>query len=338
MRHSTNTKHMILNTDAARVRWPLHFSFAGVLLLAASCANPDPPPDEFTVLATEPTRTALFSVPNGFVGPVYLIWDPQCGLELSLTDRGILYPFDQRGILRIRGRHEWSMPNFTVMAFRQDGDQLYVRRKMISGGHHQYLPTAVWIVSESPGEGFDYPGDLQRAQEQLLARGIEDLEWTPVRRILRAADSPDRTESDPPATLPLHAGSDRPVPRFLVPDGFRGAIFAITDPWSGRQPVRNGEWLDFSFPRNGVLRIALSEEDSSTRSWPLVFEESGSQLWLRPLRRSVGFDSLPIAAFLVCESPEDLRGYEEHFSRSLAEQLKALGVGDLEWPTHQPLQ
>lgn len=269
-------------------------------------------------------------VNSHYAGPVYIILDPLLGIDPPLESDGYHYRFDERGILRVRTEEQWGLGGKWVRAQSTDGTPLPFERGEW-GSSKGSLPISVWVILESENDEKYYSDWLASLEEQLRSRGEVDLGWTPERRALYAAQKATADRSIP-AVFPQSTGPDRPLPVFEVPAGYTGPIYLITDPFGGQLPEVRGDRVLFSFPANGVLRVKLTGEMSASRSWPLVYDATGAQLWLRPLAKSSGFDTLPIVSYLVCPSATEIPSYPDPQQTSLLEQLRALGEADLKWP------
>lgn len=310
-----------------------------VLLLVSQCgvpaqlgeANLQEPPDWSQVKGPK----ALFLLPEDVQRPLYLIHDPLLGSEIPMEDGWKVYRFDQSGVLRVRWFEEMRLPKYWLRARTDRGHELDASWSSYGGGPNS-LSMSTWDINEF-GERhfFEYPNWIKPEAEQLRLRGFTDLERTPAHQALISADpyfapkEGSRVEKDP---LPRFASDSLPTPRFVVPDGYSGPIYLITDPLRGSPPRRQGDEEIYAFPDDGVLRVKLTEDQSRNPAWPLVFERSGGQLWLRAIRSSnAGFKHLPISAFLVCRTEEEVPNFEGRDTRTPYEQLLARGIPDLGW-------
>ena len=225
----------------------------------------------------------------------------------------------------------WAMPNMWITATQRNGEPLEVKNYYWSSGDDQYLPVSVWIVASDIMKAWDYPGQQNILRNEMASKGISDLTWDDARRALYAAEqTPKKLEFQHP--FPSSPADPDRYPEIVVPVGFEGPVYIITDPLRGTLPELDHGIVRYHVPASGVLRVKLTEEMSRMRSWPLVFDAKRTQLWLRPLARSNGIDVLPITSFLVCRSEQDHPEFPEHFTETLLEQLAARGVTDLSWP------
>jgi hypothetical protein len=278
---------------------------------------------------------ALFFVPEGVQWPLYLVHDPLLGSEIPLEDGWKVYRFDESGVLRVRWYEEMRLPNYWLRALTAGGHELEARKSGVASGG-ECLDVSSWAVTEF-GETFyhDYPNWTKPLPEQLILRGFTGLERTPEDQTLISADpyfAPKEGSKVETYPLPQFASDSPPTPRFVVPDGCSGPIYLITDPRRGSPPLRKGDEEIYAFPDDGILRVQLTEDQSRNRAWPLVFERSGGQLWLRTIRSSnAGFKHLPISAFLVCRTETDSPDFEGRGAKTPYEQLVSRGIRDLKW-------
>jgi hypothetical protein len=311
-----------------------------ILPLACQCGNPKQSgshdPMQFPDWTQIQGSKALFLVPESVQRPLYLIHDPLLGSEIPMEDGWKVYRFDDTGVLRVRWFEEMRLPNYWLRASTYQGQELEASKSAFESGGRQYLAISTWDLMEI-GQSlfFEYPNWLEPLPVQLSLRGFRDLEVTPDHQVLITADpyfAPREGSRVDNAPLPQFPSNSHPTPRFVVPDGYSGPIYLITDPRRGSPPRRQGDEDVYVFPEDGILRVQLTEDQSRNLAWPLVFERRGQKLWLRAIRSpNAGFKHLPISAFLVCRSETDSPNFQGRDIKTPYEHLVARGVPDLHW-------